>query len=137
MSALCGIELTIESLILLKKTLNELEMQYSILEELKNEEKKLFVMETAEGTVEKVNILVTGADGIRMGLQKQENGQYRVITSASSPSQLKVQRKMAGRIKQRYAYNRIKEELSSKGYSVVEEKKDGDNTIKLVARRWR
>ncbi len=137
MSALCGIELTIESLVLIRKTLDELKLQYSMLEEIGKEREKLFTMEDSEGRIENVNMLITDSFGLKMGLQKQKNGQYRVITSASSHQQLLQQKKIANRIKQRYAYNRIKEELQSKGYSIVEEKKADDNTIRLVARHWR
>ncbi|MBN1445241.1 MAG: DUF1257 domain-containing protein [Candidatus Omnitrophica bacterium] len=137
MSALCGIELTMESLALIKKTLDELRLQHRMLEEIDKDREKLFAMEDSEGRIEKVSMLITDAYGLKMGLQKQKNGKYRVITSASSRPQLLKQKKIANRIKQRYAYNRIREELQSKGYSIVEEKKTGDNTIRLVARHWR
>ena len=137
MSALCGIDLTIESLTLLRRTLKELNFHHKLLEEIDDREKQLFAMETPEGTIEKVNIIITDSAGTRIGLQKQHDGQYRVITSASSAPQMQKQEAIANRIKQRYAYNRIKEELQSKGYSLVEEQKSDDNTIKLVARRWR
>jgi len=136
MSALCGIELTIESLVLLRRTLNELKLQHSLLEEMGKEEQKLFKMVDEEGNTELVDIAITGPYGTRMGLQKQKGGGYRVISSASSSSQIQRHKDIANRIKQRYAYNRVKEELSSKGYSVVEEKDIGNKTIKLVARRW-
>ncbi|HNS32204.1 MAG TPA: DUF1257 domain-containing protein [bacterium] len=136
MSALCGIELTIESLFLLKKTLDELKIQYSILEELEKEENQLFVMETAEGTVEKADIVISDSSGVKTGFQKQKNGQYRVISSASSGNILQQQKETVKKIKRQYAYNRVKEELAKQGYSIVEEKKIGNKGVKILARRW-
>lgn len=117
--------------------MNELNLQHEILKELEKDAEHLFEMETTEGTIEKVNILITDPYGLKMGFQKQKDGKYRVITSASSQSRIKQQEKIANAIKQRYAYNRVKEELKVKGYTVVEEKNIGNKTIKIVARRWR
>lgn len=135
MSALCGIELTIESLMLLKKTLDELRIQYSILEELGKEERKLFEMEDENGNIEQVDIVITGPYGSKMGFQKQKGKGYRIISSASG-GQIQMQKDIADRIKSRYAYNRVKEELAQQGYSIVEEKNIGNKTVKILARRW-
>jgi len=44
---------------------------------------------------------------------------------------------LAGRVKQRYAYSRVLQELKQKGYQVAREEKQRDGSVKLVFQRWR
>ena len=137
MSALCGIELVIESLMMLRKTLDDLKIRYALLEEMEKSEKTLFEIRTGEGKTELAEIIINDGSGTRTGFQKQADGRYRIISTASSREESRQQKKLAGRIKRRYAYNRIREELSKQGYLVVEEEKEGDETVRILARRWR
>lgn len=137
MSAACDIGLTIGSLAMLQQALDEIQFSYRVLEELRKGEERLFTLETADGRVEKVNVLVTDPEGIKIGFQRQKNGQYKIITSAVTPAHLQKQKDVVNRIRQRYAYNLVKQELRTRGYAVVEEKDVGNKTIRIVARRWR
>lgn len=138
MSVCGGIELIILSLVLLQKTLDELNFKVSLKKALKEEkENNIYTIETQDGKIEKVDILVENVEGIKIGFQKQKDGHYRIIPGKVSSENIKKQKKLIGQIKQRYAYNLVKEELKKRGYTIVEEKNIEKNLIKIVARRWR
>jgi hypothetical protein len=139
MSAGGGITLIIWSLELLLKTVEELNFLITFKRELEGDRKlkDALKIETKDGNFEKVDVLVENDEGIKIGFQKQKNGQYRIISGKVSDELKEKQKKLIGQIKQRYAYNLVKEELTKKGYTVVEEKNLDKNAIKIVARRWR
>jgi hypothetical protein len=139
MSAGGGITLIIWSLELLLKTVEELNFLITFKRELEGDRKlkDALKIETKDGNFEKVDVLVENDEGIKIGFQKQKNGQYRIISGKVSDELKEKQKKLIGQIKQRYAYNLVKEELAKKGYTVVEEKNLDKNAIKIVARRWR
>jgi hypothetical protein len=139
MSAGGGIILIIWSLELLLKTVEELNFLITFKRELEGDRKlkDALKIETKDGNFEKVDVLVENDEGIKIGFQKQKNGQYRIISGKVSDELKEKQKKLIGQIKQRYAYNLVKEELAKKGYTVVEEKNLDKNAIKIVARRWR
>ena len=115
-------------LIALKKTLSELEAQYQ-------EEK---TMTTADGITHKVDVAVKGPNGCDIGLIKTKKGNYQFVADSKglTKEQLKRQQAFINKIKQKYAYNQVVNELKKQGYIIAEEQKVQDNTIKLVARKW-
>ncbi len=132
-----GIGLTIMSLARLTQALEDLKFQYRVLEEMNQAAETTFEMKTSEGTVERMNVIVRDPEGLEIGFQRQKNGQFRVFTSATAPAIRRQQESVINRIRQKYTYNTVKQQLAARGYSVVEEKEMGDRTIQLVARRWR
>ena len=118
----------IMNLIELKRTLADLQLEY-------DDVKK---MTTCDGVIHKVDVLIKEPNGRQVGLEKTEKGAYRFITDTAGldNQQLKVQKDFLNRIRQKYAYNKIVTELKNQGYSITEEEKVQNNTIKLVARKW-
>jgi hypothetical protein len=72
-------------------------------------------------------------------VQKSKSGEYQFITDRAGlkPQDLKAQNKFVNAIKQKYAYNKVIAELKRQGYQIAQEQKVENDTIKLVARRWK
>jgi hypothetical protein len=123
----------------LTKALEELKFNYRILEELnRQEEASSFEMTVADGVVERMNVIVKDPEGIEIGFQRQKDGKFKIFTAASAaPATRLRQNDVINRIRQKYSYNAVKQELAGRGYTIVEEKDIGGKTIQLVARRWR
>ncbi len=118
----------IMDLIELKRTLADLQLKYT-------DAKK---MTTCDGAVHKVDVMIGDPNGRQIGLEKTEKGAYRFITDNAGldNQQLKTQKDFLNKIRQKYAYNKIVTELKNQGYTISEEEKVQNNTIKLVARKW-
>ena len=118
----------IMDLIELKRTLADPQLKYE-------DAKK---MTTCDGAVHKVDVMIKDPNGRQIGLEKTEKGSYRFITDTAglNNQQLKTQKDFLNKIRQKYAYNKIVTELKNQGYSITEEEKVQNNTIKLVARKW-
>ena len=124
MSAGGGITLIIWSLELLLKTVEELNFLITFKRELEGDRKlkDALKIETKDGNFEKVDVLVENDEGIKIGFQKQKNGQYRIISGKVSDELKEKQKKLIGQIKQRYAYNLVKEELAKKDTQLLRKK---------------
>lgn len=95
-------------------------------------------LETSNGEIHNVDVLVTDDNGRSVGFQKQDDGTVKVIADSAGLDavQLKKQQMFINRIKHRYAYNTVIDELKKQGYNIIEEKKLEKDTVKVVARRW-
>lgn len=102
------------------------------------EYKELSTMRTADGKTHKVDVVVKDTLGKDIGFKKTEQGNYEIIADNSGLNslQLKKQQEFIKKIRQRYSYNRITDELKKQGYIIAEEEKVQNNTIRLVARKW-
>lgn len=122
------IGLEIRALAYLVNSIIDLGMQY----------KELSSMRTADGVTHNVDILVKDPNGRDVGFEKTKKGDYRVIADCGNlnSEQLKKQQDFIKKIRQRYAYNKITNELKKQGYVIAEEEKVQNNTIRLVARKW-
>ena len=78
--------------------------------------------------------------GCELSLQKNKQGAYDVVARWSKqPGKAEVQKVRAdieAQIKQKYAYEKVKQELAKKGFILAKEEVQPDNTIRLVARKW-
>ena len=128
MSSETSIITEIMDLIELKKALSELEAQYEMIK----------TMQTSDGVVRNVDVVIKDPNGRQVGLQKTQDGTYQFIADSAglSKEQLKQQQAFINKIKQRYSYNKIVDELKKQGYIIAEEEKVQNNTIRLVARKW-
>lgn len=120
--------LEIRALVFLIKSIIDLGMEY----------KELCSMRTSDGKVHKVDILVKDECGKDVGFEKTAKGDYRIITDTTGldKAQIKKQQEFVKKIRQRYSYNKITDELKKQGYIIAEEEKVQNNTIRLVARKW-
>ncbi|MGE5309271.1 MAG: DUF1257 domain-containing protein [Deltaproteobacteria bacterium] len=100
--------------------------------------RELSQMKTCGGKIEKVDVVVKDPNGRDIGFQKTEKGDYRVVCDSDGldQKQLKKQRDFVKQVRQRYAYNKVLDELKNQGYIIAEEQKVQDNTIRIVARKW-
>jgi hypothetical protein len=115
-------------LIILKRVLSELEMQY----------KSMSTMTTGDGKVYNVDVVIKDPLGRLVGLVKAEKGAYQFIADSKglTKDELKQQQNFINKIKQKYAYNIVVDKLKKEGYVIAEEEKVQNNTIRLVARKW-
>lgn len=122
------IGLEIRALALLIKSIVDLGKQY----------KEISSMRTTDGKIHKVDLMVQDTNGKDIGFEKTEQGNYQIIADSSglNTTQLKAQQDFIKKIRQRYAYNKITEDLKKQGYVIAEEEKVQNNTIRLVARKW-
>lgn len=118
----------IVDLIQLKRALSDLELKLQ----------KNSSMTTEDGLIHNVDVVVTDHCGKQIGFEKTESGVYRLIADSRGldKNQLKKQKEFINKIRQRYAYNKITDELKKQGYIIAEEEKVQNNTIRLVARKW-
>ena len=128
MSSGASIITEICDLISLKRTLSELQAEY---EEAKT-------VTTSDGVSRKVEVAIRDPHGRLIGLEKTRKGEYRFVadTKGLSNEQLKKQQVFINRIRQKYAYNKVINELKKQGYVISQEEKVQNNTIRLVARKW-
>jgi hypothetical protein len=128
MSTHANILTSILDLLELKRALKDLEIQYQEMQK----------MTTCDGKVHSVDVVMRDPSGATVGLQKNQDGTYGFIADEKnlSAAQKKKQAAFLNKIKQKYAYNKVVNELKSQGYLIAEEKKLDNNTIKLTARKW-
>jgi hypothetical protein len=102
------------------------------------EYKELKTMRTADGKMHKVDLVIKDENGKDIGFEKTQKGDYQVIADSSGldSGQLKRQQEFIKKIRQRYAYNNVVDQLKKQGYIITEEEKVQNNTIRLVARKW-
>lgn len=95
-------------------------------------------LKTADGKIYNVDVVVKDENNRAVGFQKQKDGTYKIIADSAglNEQQLKKQQQFINKIKQRYAYKVVIQELKKQGYQITEEKKIEKDLIKLTARRW-
>lgn len=110
---------------------------FDALSDLKRAVAKVDELRTADGQLHKVEAVFDDGTGRKAGLEKTDKG-YRVVSDCHglSPAQQKAQQQSIQQIVQRYAYRKVVSQLQREGYSVAEEQKQPDGSIKLVVRKW-
>lgn len=119
----------IRSIIYLLSAVNDLRLAY----------KEKAQIGTADGKIHNVDIVVKDENNRDIGFQKQKDGTFAVIADSTglNSTQLKKQNDFINKIKRRYAYNVVIQELRKEGYQIAEEKQVEKDMVKLTARRWR
>lgn len=78
--------------------------------------------------------------GYNIGLRRNETGAYDVMAqwqTAPGHEQIQTARSdIEGRIRQKYAYEKVRRELAKKGFVIASEETTPDEAIRIVARRW-
>ena len=86
------------------------------------------------------SVLIHTDKGYDIGIRRNEKGAYDVVAHWSAkPGKIEIQNVRAdieSRIKQKYAYEKVRRELAKKGFMISNEEVQPDNTIRLVARKW-
>ncbi len=128
MSVFSHLITNIVDVVQLKRALNDLEAQL---------EKNTDII-TSDGKTQNVDIVVLDPNGKKIGFKKTESGEYQAVSDACglNKEQIKKQQDFIKKIRQRYSYNKVIDELKKQGYLITQEEKVQDNTIKIVARKW-
>lgn len=93
------------------------------------------------GQAQSVDFVVKPSQGYAIGFRRQADGNYVIVADwwGVSVDQSTFRSQMAEieqAIRQRYAYEKVKKEVESRGMGIVEEEKLEDQTIRLVVRQW-
>lgn len=109
----------------------------SALTDLKRATRKAESLQTADGKTVAVDYVFEDGTGRQAGLRKSEKG-FEVVKDCHGlpPEAVKVQEKSVNEIVRRYAQRKVVKELQAQGYTVAEEEKRADGTIRLLARKW-
>lgn len=87
-----------------------------------------------------LDVVIHTDKGYDIGVRRNDRGAYDVVAHWSSqPGKVEirnVREDIQGRIKQKYAYEKVRRELAKKGFIVADEEVQPDSTIRLVARKW-
>ncbi len=127
MSAECIILGKVVELAVLLKALYDMRRAY-------REVKK---MTTSDGKEHDVDMAFKDSLDRDVGVQKSGDG-YRLMADCHglSKEDLKKQSESIQQVVQRYAYHKVIKELQAQGYTVAEEEKRPDQTIRLLVRKW-
>lgn len=129
MSSLFGIDILVMSIGALMAVASDLK----IAAQQKNQ------MRTQDGARHSVDMVIKDENNNReIGFQKQKDGSYKIIADAAglTSAQVKKQQQLINKVKQKYAYKVVVQELKKQGYQVAEEKAAEKGAIKLVVRKW-
>lgn len=130
---------------------------YKVVSELEGEAQLLFDRGTAprkEGSVEVVmensevlssamnrgESLTVERNGIRATFRRDGRGHCTVHLTGEGHSNEQLRaagEELMDRVRQQYAYARVMEELESRGFDVVREQVEADQSIRVSVRRWR
>jgi len=107
------------------------------LNDLKREHREANQMTTSDGQKHSVDIIFKDSIGRDVGVQKAGKD-YKIISDCHglSKEQMKRQSESVQQVVQRYAYRKVIKELQAQGYTIAEEEKRPDKTIRLVVRKW-
>lgn len=110
---------------------------FDALSDLKRATAKVDSFRTSDGQTHQVEAVFDDGTGRKAGLQKTDKG-YRVVADCHglSPQQQKAQTESIQQVVQRYAYRKVVAQLQREGYSVAEEQKQPDGSVRLVVRKW-
>lgn len=90
------------------------------------------------GITERADLAVSTGSPYNIGFRRSEDGSYEVIADwwgVQSRTGLS-ERAFVRNVNQRYAYHKVVDEVTRRGYMVSEDEVTADNTIRLVVRKW-
>jgi hypothetical protein len=110
---------------------------FDALQDLKRAQAKCDSFKTSDGVEHEVEAVFDDGLGRKAGLQKTAKG-YQIVADCHGldAGQRKKQAESIQQVVQRYSYRKVVEQLKREGYTVAEEQKQGDGSIKLVVRKW-
>lgn len=129
MSHFTTVETKINDLVCLREALDDLEMEYST-EDL--------TVRGWRGATEKADMVIRSGTKYDIGVRLLKSGFYELsadwwgIETTTGKTQAEVMQPLL----QRYAYRKIRKEISAKGFQIAQEKGTDKKEIKLTVRRW-
>jgi hypothetical protein len=94
---------------------------------------------TCANNTSEVDHVFRNKSGLKIGIRKNKQGKLELLVDedelrAKEGIELK---EFKQQIQKQYAYVQLKDRLKAEGYTVVEEKEEANESIRLVVRRWR
>ncbi len=129
MSSSVTVEPIVASLGMLLNAIQELNLAN---QDLRNAETALREMQDHCGNKVRVDAVVKGLNGEKIGLKQTQDGKVEFVTADPVSSKLSIDK-----ITQAYARLKILDEVKKKGYSKVKEQVLPDGSVRLVVERWR
>jgi hypothetical protein len=86
-----------------------------------------------------VDHVLINKSGLKIGLRKDRKGKLELLIDEDELRQKEgiELKEFRNQFQKRYAYAKLVERLKAEGYTLVEEKEETNETIRLVVRRWR
>ena len=88
---------------------------------------------------EGADVIMETQKGEIIGFKQQEDGSYKLAAKYGVEGVQEwggTNEQIEERLKQQYAYVKVKKEVAKRGYAVVEEEILEDNSIRVLVRRW-
>lgn len=133
MSHFASVETQISDLEVLKKAIERIDLKF----EVSRDGSPIKIKGWEKSSLEAEMEIKTGCS-YGIGVVQSENGKYGLEADwwAIETYTGKTQKEITDSIKKEYAYVTVMEKISTLGYTLVEEKVDADNQVKLVLRKW-
>lgn len=83
--------------------------------------------------------LSVNRDGVTVTFSRDARGKASICVRGEGHTKAELQKmgeELSGRVVQQYVYQRLKEEMASRQFLVVEEEKDATNAIRMKVRHW-
>ena len=134
MSHISKIDTKIKDLVMLKKALEVLGMEYT---EAQNNQTITLLGYEKDEIIENCIFEIKTGSKYSIGIRKVESN-YEIVADwwAIEPFTGQKQEDIMNKITRQYAYETIIDKVKNMGYSVVQEEEDTKNNIHLTVRRW-
>jgi len=90
-------------------------------------------LQDSKGMVHQVDHVLADENGNRLGVQVQQDGTVNLIPEKCGD---KDTLQMAKQLTQQYARTKVVNELKNKGYQVVKEEVQPNQSVRVVVQRW-
>lgn len=90
-------------------------------------------------TLDEGDILPLTGNGFIVTFTKDGRGNCRMRVEGEGKSKAELEslgKNLINKVAQQYAYQKVTQELKKKGFTLVEEKSEEDNSIRITVRKW-
>ena len=86
-----------------------------------------------------VDHVLINENGLRIGIRKNKAGKLELLVDEDELREKEgiELKEFSKQVQKRYSYVKLMDRLKAEGYTLVEEKEEANETIRLVVRRWR
>jgi len=94
---------------------------------------------TCENNIREVDYVLKNESGLKLGIRKNKQGKLEILVDEDELREKEgiELKEFKQQVQKRYSYVKLMERLKAEGYTVVEEKEEANESIRLVVRRWR
>jgi hypothetical protein len=86
-----------------------------------------------------VDYVLKNESGLKIGIRKTREGKLELLVDEDELREKEgiELKEFRQQVQQKYSYIKLMDRLKAEGYTVVEEKEEANESIRLVVRRWR